>query len=243
MPRVRQSKLGRDGHPALGGFLPPVDLPRRMWAGGRLEWLSPLRIGEKAQKTSTIKDVQVKQGKTGPLVFVTVRHTFSQRNELCIREEHDIVYRDYDAPGTATAAPQPPPTKATFSRSLTPDPVLLFRYSALTFNGHRIHYDRSFCVEEEGYPGLVFHGPLSATLLIDLLRDEHPELTITAFNFRAVRPVFDTQPLSFHGAPTPGSDGRKFTLWVEDHTGALSMTATAEVAPYTPKHALTSHFD
>jgi 3-methylfumaryl-CoA hydratase len=231
MPRVRQSELGRDGHPALGGFLPPVPLPRRMWAGGRLQWRSPLRIGGPAKKVSTVKDVAIKSGKTGPLVFVTVLHEIFQDDVLCITEEHDIVYRDYDDPSALPPKPLPAPAESLFSRTIVPDPVLLFRYSALTFNGHRIHYDRKFCVEDEGYPGLIFHGPLTATYLVDLLRNQRPMATVTDFAFRAVRPLFDVHPLTIHGAPDPDHTENAYLLWALDHTGALAMTATARISP------------
>jgi len=230
MPRMRRSLLGRDGHPALGGFLPPVPLPRRMWAGSRLTWTAPLRVGAVAEKTSTVTDVAVKEGKTGPLAFVTVRHEVSQAGVSCLTEEHDIVYRGYDVPGAAKPKPQPAPGVPDFSRTVTPDPVLLFRYSALTFNGHRIHYDRSFCTEEEGYPGLVFHGPLTATLLVDMVRDRFPGADIRSFAFRAVSPLFDTAPFSIHGCKTPQSDDGAYTLWAQNPEGALAMRAEIRIA-------------
>jgi len=230
MPRMRRSLLGRDGHPALGGFLPPVPLPRRMWAGGRLSWNVPLAIGATAEKVSTVCDVAVKEGKTGPLVFVTVRHELFQKGVSCLTEEHDIVYRGYDAPGAAKPKPLPPPGVPEFSRTVTPDPVLLFRYSALTFNGHRIHYDRSFCTEEEGYPGLIFHGPLTATLLVDLVRERFPGAEIRSFAFRAVSPLFDTAPFSIHGCKTPQSDDGAYTLWAQNPEGALAMQAEIRIA-------------
>lgn len=229
MPKVRHSDLGRDGHPALGGFLPPVPLPRRMWAGGRLKWSAPLTIGSAAKKVSTVKDVAVKTGKTGSLVFVTVLHELFQDDKLCIAEEHDIVYRDYDAPDAPKPKALPAPAESEFSRTIVPNAVMLFRYSALTFNGHRIHYDRTFCVEEEGYPGLIFHGPLTATFLIDLLRNQFPEATITNFQFRAVRPLFDTNPLTIHGCPKAEGSGSEYTLWALDYTGALAMQADANI--------------
>ncbi len=230
MPRMRRSLLGRDGHPALGGFLPPVKLPRRMWAGGRLSWSAPLLIGAPAEKVSTVKDVQVKQGKTGPLVFVTVLHEVFQNGVSCLTEEHDIVYRGYDAPGSAKPKPLAAPAAPEFSRTVTPDPVLLFRYSALTFNGHRIHYDRSFCTEEEGYPGLIFHGPLTATLLVDLIRTEFPGAVLRSFAFRAVSPLYDTAPFSIHGCKTPQTVDGAYTLWALNPEGELAMQAEAGIA-------------
>lgn len=230
MPRARRSALGRDGHPALGGFLPPVPLPRRMWAGGRLEWFAPLKVGAVAEKVSTVADVQVKEGKTGPLAFVTVRHEIRQDGEVCLTETHDIVYRGYDRAGGPPPKPQIAPATPEFSRTVTPDPVLLFRYSALTFNGHRIHYDRSFCTEEEGYPGLIFHGPLTATLLVDLVRTEVPGAVFRSFAFRAVSPLYDTAPFTIHGCKTPQSVDGAYTLWALNPEGALAMQAEARLA-------------
>jgi 3-methylfumaryl-CoA hydratase len=167
---ARHSEIGPDGHPKRGGFLPPVPLPRRMWAGSRLTFVQPVRVGDALTRESRILDVSGKEGRTGHLVFVTVRHDYSLASGLAITEEHDIVYRDNPQPGQPAPKPTPAPTDSQFSREIVPDPVLLFRYSALTFNGHRIHYDRSYVTEVEGYPGLIVHGPLIATLLLDLLR-------------------------------------------------------------------------
>jgi len=226
LPIARQSELGPDGHPRRGGFLPPVELPRRMWAGGRLTFERPLRVGEVATRTSRIDDVTAKDARSGPLVFVTVRHALSTPEGHAISEAHDIVYRGLPAPGSA-ATPQRAPTDETFARTVVPDDVLLFRYSALTFNGHRIHYDRRYVTEVEGYPGLVVHGPLIATLLLDLLRRERPTATVARFDFKAVSPLFDLHPFELCGRP----DGeRGFALWARNHEGGLAMQATAEVA-------------
>jgi 3-methylfumaryl-CoA hydratase len=222
---VPASEVGADGHPQRGGFLPPVPLPRRMWAGGRLEFLQPLRVGEALTRTSTIKDVTIKQGRSGTLVFVCVRHEFGNAQGLALAEEHDIVYRDAPQPGTPTPEPTPAPRDEQFSREIVPDPVLLFRYSALTFNGHRIHYDRSYVTEVEGYPGLIVHGPLIATLLMDLLRRHRPEAKVKHFAFKAVRPTFDIHPFTVCGKV----EGRIATLWGRDHEGWLTMQATAEI--------------
>lgn len=224
-PLTRHSELGEDGHAKRGGFLPPVPLPRRMWAGGRLDFLQPLRVGETVTRVSTIQDVTVKEGRSGALVFVCVRHEFSQAQGLALREEHDIVYRDAPQPGAAQPAPTPAPRDEQFSREIVPDPVLLFRYSALTFNGHRIHYDRSYVTGVEGYPGLVVHGPLIATLLLDLLRRHLPDAKVQRFSFKAVRPTFDIHPFSVCGKV----EGRTATLWGRDHEGWLTMQATAEI--------------
>ena len=228
LPQYPQSELGADGHARLGGFLPPVPLPRRMWAGGRLQWHAPLRVGEPAQRTSRIASVSHKAGRTGDLVFVLVRHEVSNAQGLCLVEEHDIVYRPLAQPGDPQPAPQEAPRAPAWSREIVPDPVLLFRYSALTFNGHRIHYDRSYVTEVEGYPGLVVHGPLLATLLVDLVRRERPGATLRSFSFRAVRPTFDLHPFRIHGQPA--DDDRSVQLWSQDHEGWLTMQAQARFA-------------
>ena len=226
LPIARQSELGDDGHPRRGGFLPPVALPRRMWAGGRLTFARPLRVGDVATRTSRIADVTAKDARSGPLVFVTVRHELSTLEGHAIGEEHDIVYRGMAAPGSA-ATPAQAPTDETFARTIVPDDVLLFRYSALTFNGHRIHYDRRYVTDVEGYPGLIVHGPLIATLLLDLLRRERPDATVVRFAFKAVSPLFDLHPFAVCGRP----DGeRGYALWARNHEGGLAMQATAEVA-------------
>ena len=226
LPHARQSELGPDGHPRRGGFLPPVPLPRRMWAGGRLRWetANPLRVGQQVQRESSIQSVTHKAGRSGELLFVLVQHRFSNADGLALTEEHDIVYRAAAQPGDAPPQLQPP-RQAAWSRAMAPDAVLLFRYSALTFNGHRIHYDREYVTQVEGYPGLIVHGPLIATLLLDLLRRELPDAQVAHFDFRAVRPTFDLHPFSVHGKPS--SDGRSVALWSEDHEGWMTMQATA----------------
>jgi len=232
LPHARQSEIGPDGHPKRGGFLPPVPLPRRMWAGGRLRWdaANPLCVGQTVQRQSTIQSVKHKAGRSGELLFVLVEHRFSNENGLALTEEHDIVYRSAAQPGEAAPAPQKPPMdgQAAWSRTITADAVVLFRYSALTFNGHRIHYDRQYVTEVEGYPGLIVHGPLIATLLLDLLRRSLPGARVASFDFRAVRPAFDLHPFSVHGKPS--SDGKTIELWAQDHEGFLTMQGTATLA-------------
>ena len=232
LPHARQSEIGPDGHPQRGGFLPPVPLPRRMWAGGRLRWdaTNPLRVGQEVQRTSTIQSIQHKAGRSGELLFVLVQHQLRNAQGLALTEEHDIVYRSAAQPGEAAPAPQKPPLdgQAVWSRSITPDDVLLFRYSALTVNGHRIHYDRKYVTEVEGYPGLIVHGPLIATLLLDLLRRSLPGAQVATFDFRAVRPTFDLHPFSVHGKPS--ADGKTVELWAQDHEGWLTMQGTATLA-------------
>ncbi|RYX96020.1 MAG: acyl-CoA dehydrogenase [Comamonadaceae bacterium] len=232
LPQARQSDIGPDGHGKRGGFLPPVPLPRRMWAGGRLTWHQPadkgLRVGDAIKRISQIESVTHKAGRTGDLLFVMVRHEIYNAAGLAITEQHDIVYRANPQAGDATPPPQPAPGDAAFSRTITPDDVMLFRYSALTFNGHRIHYDRRYVTEVEGYPGLIVHGPLIATFLVELVRDQLPGARITGFQFRALKPVFDTAPFKVHGKPS--ADGKTVQLWTEDHDGWLTMQATASLA-------------
>jgi len=225
LPVYRQSELGPDGHPVRGGFLPPVPLPRRMWAGSRLEFHRPIRMGEAITRESSIASVNHKDGRTGPLVFVVVKHQISGSDGPSVTEQHDIVYRGNTQPGESAPEPPAAPGSAAWERTIVPDDVLLFRYSALTFNGHRIHYDRRYATEVEGYPGLVVHGPLLATLLTDLVRRNLPQAQITSFTFRAVSPIFDTAPFSVCGAPA--GDGSSVHLWARNARGGLAMDATA----------------
>ena len=229
LPLARQSEIGPDGHPKRGGFLPPVPLPRRMWAGGRFTFHAPLRVGDAISRVSTIADVTVKEGRSGSLCFVLVRHEISGPNGLALTEEHDIVYRDMPPPGEAPATPPPTPVGApdgVWSRTIEPDDAMLFRYSALTFNSHRIHYDRRYVTGTEGYPGLIVHGPLIATLLVDLLR-RNSGAELRGFKFRAVSPLFDISPFSVQGRP--GDDGR-VALWARNAQGGLAMDAEAQLA-------------
>jgi 3-methylfumaryl-CoA hydratase len=230
LPQPRQSALGPDGHARRGGFLPPVPLPRRMWAGGRLNWLAEnsLRVGDAVQRISRIASITHKTGRTGDLLFVLVKHEVHNDKGLALTEEHDIVYRAAAQPGDLVPPPVPVEKDAAWQREIVPDDVLLFRYSALTFNGHRIHYDRQYVTEVEGYPGLIVHGPLIATLLVDLLRRHAPDAVIRSFNFKAVRPTFDLHPFRLNGQPS--KDGKTVRLWAEDHEGWLTMQATAELA-------------
>ena len=225
LPLARQSEIGPDGHPKRGGFLPPVPLPRRMWAGGRFSFIKPIELNEKITRTSTIADVTVKQGRAGALCFVLVRHEVHGENGLALTEEHDIVYRDAPAPNEPPPAPKTAPVDGVWHRDIAPDDVLLFRYSALTFNGHRIHYDRQYVTQVEGYPGLIVHGPLIATLLVDLLR-RNTDRALKSFKFRAVSPLFDIAPFSVHGRP--GADG-SVALWARNAAGGVAMEAEAVV--------------
>lgn len=224
LPQPRQSEIGPDGHARRGDFLPPVALPRRMWAGSRFEFHGPVRVGDAVERTSTIADVTAKQGRTGRLVFVTVRHELRCNGaaDPSIVEHHDIVYRDAKQPGDVDPPPVPA-AEGEWRREIVPDDVLLFRYSALTFNGHRIHYDRRYVTQVEGYPGLVVHGPLIATLLMDLVRRHAPEAEVAGFRFKAVRPTFDLHPFRINGL----RQGNEVRLWAQDHEGWLTMDATA----------------
>lgn len=229
LPLHRQCEIGPDGHAARGGFMPPVPLPRRMWAGSQFRFHTPLRVGDAITRTSTIDAVEQKTGRTGSLAFVKVRHEIRAAGDsaVALTEYHDIVYREAARPGDVAPPPIPAPVHARWEKQWVPDPVLLFRYSALTFNGHRIHYDRSYVTEVEGYPGLVVHGPLVATLLLDLLRQQLPHAHIASYTFRAVRPVFDTH--HFFVCGEPHADGKTIHLWAKDHEGWLTMDATAVI--------------
>ncbi len=246
LPLHPASEIGSDGHARRGAFLPPVALPRRMWAGGRFRFEQPLRIGDAATRTSTIESINAKSGRSGELVFVTVRHDWrrTEAGPIALTEWHDIVYRDAlpveeIAPATSATPAQPnagvsasiaktltanPLPKADWSREIVADPVLLFRYSALTFNAHRIHYDLAYATLAEGYPGLVVHGPLLATLLLGLLQRELPNAELSNFEFRAKRPLFATRPFHVHGASAGGQTTR---LWANDFDGELAMEASA----------------
>ena len=234
LPLAQQSEIGADGHPRRGGFLPPVPLPRRMWAGSDFTFHEPLLVGDALSRTSTIVDVNEKSGRTGTLIFVKVRHEIRRNGaaNVALTEHHNIVYRDLAKPGDVAPPPVAAPAQAAWSRPIKADDVLLFRYSALTFNGHRIHYDRKYVTEVEGYPGLIVHGPLIATLLMDLLRREQPGAQVKKFEFKAVRPTFDINPFSVHGQPAvgTGASGNRVHLWGRDHDGWLTMDATATLA-------------
>ncbi len=201
LPRAPQHRLSEDGHPERGDFIPPIPLPRRMFAGARTSFLRPLRVGRPAVRESEIREVKHKSGRSGELFFVTVVHRIHQDDQLCIEEERDIVYREA---GGRVAAPEPrehgPLPEGGWERVVTPDSRLLFRFSALTFNAHRIHYDRPYTTEVEGYPGLIVHGPLNAMLLADLVRRHDPR-PIRHFSFRGRAPVFADLPVRLVGVP------------------------------------------
>jgi hydroxyacyl-ACP dehydratase HTD2-like protein with hotdog domain len=219
--------LGPDGHPKRGGFLPPLhDLPRRMWAGGRVSFPGDLWVGDSVTRTSTIARIEEKDGGSGRLVFVTVRHEISSPRGLAISEEQDIVYRGTSGAAVKDAAPSPPPPQGAWTRLVQGDPLLLFRYSALTGNSHRIHYDLEYVKGVEGYPGLLVHGPLQATWLADMVGRGVPGARIAQFSYRGQRPAFHMKPMTLLGWIDCGA----IRLESRDHTGAVCMAARAELA-------------
>jgi 3-methylfumaryl-CoA hydratase len=224
-PAVRRSGLGTDGHPRRGGFLPPIELPRRMWAGSRIRYLAPVPVEAQATRRSRILKIENKAGKRGSLAFVTVQHTISCDGTPCISEEQDIVYREATPPGAVSVpTPQRYDGVPQWSRSVEPDTTLLFRYSALTFNGHRIHYDRTYARDEEGYPYLVVHGPLTATLLQQFALEQGAGRPLVRFDFRGVTPLFVGRAFQLEGRQA--EDGT-LALWARGPEGELAMSATA----------------
>jgi 3-methylfumaryl-CoA hydratase len=231
LPRAPQALLGIDGHPQRGGFMPPIPYPRRMFAGARMRFHRPLLIGQPARREAIIRDIRLKSGRSGALAFVSVLCRFHQEGRLCIEEEQDIVYRE---PGPAVASPRvldwsPLPAGAC-SRIVTPDPKLLFRFSALTFNAHRIHYDRPYAIDEEGYPGLVVHGPLTAVLLMEVLRQQVVAQPVSEFSFRGLAPLFDLAPFRLVCTPEEGG----FSLQAQAPDGTTAMSARAAIANGVP---------
>jgi 3-methylfumaryl-CoA hydratase len=221
-PVFPQDQLGPDGHPARGGFLPPVPLPRRMWAGGELAFIDPLRVGDLVTRISTISDVTLKSGSSGQLCFVSVAHDISTPRGLAIRERQDIVYREISTTSAAPAKAPPPPPHAQHREIHVSDPVLLFRYSALTFNGHRIHYDRDYVTKVEGYPGLIFHGPLQAALLVEFaakLKGKVP----ASFSYRGVQPLFEGSEFSVNANEVDAG----LELWTANAEQQPTMKGTA----------------
>lgn len=223
-PVFPMSELGPDGHPTRGGFLPPVPLPRRMWAGGELEFVDALRVGDVATRTSRIADVTMKTGSTGVLCFVSVQHEVTTSRGLAIRERQDIVYRDVSGPAPAASAKAPPPPPVAQHREThVSDPVLLFRYSALTFNGHRIHYDRDYVTKVEGYPGLIFHGPLQASFIVELAAKLHRGQPPKKLSYRGVQPLFEGSEFSTNANTTDSG----MELWIANAEGQPTMKGTA----------------
>lgn len=213
---ARRSDLGPDGHPSLGGFLPELTGVRRMWAGSRVTFHKALPIGSAVTRRSTIEDVAEKNGRSGRLVFVTVRHEISDNAGLAVTDRHDIVYRPLPGPGTADPKrPAPAPEQAARVERWTADSTLLFRYSALTFNGHRIHYDQPYATKREGYPGLVVHGPLLGTLMAAAAQALEPDRPLASFSFKALAAVFADEPFQIMAE----EDGR---VWIRRHDGGLA---------------------
>ncbi|MCB1750789.1 MAG: acyl-CoA dehydrogenase [Gammaproteobacteria bacterium] len=224
LPQVPTSRIGHDGHPERGGFMPPVDLPRRMFAGSRMEFIKPAILGRAARREGEVLNVLEKSGKSGKLVFVTVEYRIYQDDTLCIKEEQDIVYKEA---GGRIPAPVPldawaPLPSGSWSQIVEPSEVFLFRFSALTFNAHRIHYDRRYAMDEEGYPGLVVHGPLTALMLAELAARGSAR-RISAFSFQGRAPLFDLHPFRLVGLPRDD----KVMLEAQGPAGETSLTATA----------------
>lgn len=221
LPRARMSEVGTDGHPKRGGFLPPITLPRRMWAGSRCVFHAPLRVGDTATKTSTILKVAEKTGRAGTMVFITVGHAIEVGGTLAYEEEQDIVYMAI--PDVFTPPPPTPLPACDWQDALAVDPVLLFRFSALTFNGHRIHYDRAYATEIEHYPGLVVHGPLQAVALLDAACRHHADRVPARFSFRGIRPLFDFDAVTLNGRATSDTT---IDLFTANADGAIGMEAS-----------------
>ncbi len=227
MPRVPASEIGADGHPARGGFMPPVPLPRRMFGGFRATYHKPLILGKMMRRDARIADIQVKEGRTGTLLFCTVHYEFFGEDGLALEEDHDYVYRgnpsaDAKDGSGSSGKTSSAPNDHTWSKEIVPDPVMLFRYSAVTFNGHRIHYDRKYVTEVEGYPALIVHGPLIATLLAELALENNPGCAFRHFDFQARAPLFDNAPFTVAGKPT--AEG--CSLWSTTPAGGYSARAT-----------------
>lgn len=223
-PALPQEQLGVDSHPATGGFIPPMPLPRRMWAASDINFFEPLLVNIDIERTSTIADVQLKHSKSaGPLVFVSIDHVFQQLQDIRIKERQTLVYRDHTAFKSAAPKAQAAIQQTVSSHHMTPNTTLMFRYSALTFNGHRIHYDHCYATEEEGYPGLVVHGPLMATVLMNSAQAQHSHATLKRFSFRGMAPAFVDQQLQINTL-----DKEAGTLEILNEDGALVMQATAE---------------
>ncbi len=224
-----QSRIAHDGHAEKGGFLPPIELPRRMWAGSRFRFNHPLRIGETVTRRSRIDSIDFKQGRSGKLAFVEVGHEYDSPSGLAFSERHDIVYREARSADSAALPPKPAPADPDFKRETRADAIALFRYSALTFNAHRIHYDRDYVREVEGYPGLLVHGPLLATLLLDELLRQFPGRQLLEYSFRVTHPVFDTESFNLCGRE-PDEEGRT-EIWIANEGGALCLQGEARMMP------------
>lgn len=223
-PTVAQSLLDVDGHPKRGGLLPPVELPRRMWAASDIRLHSPLRIGEAVTKTSEIADISLKQGESGALVFVKVANRYESGGILLLEESQTLVYRDHPPVGSVPPAGKQAPQAPAWTVRHSPDETMVFRYSAVTFNAHRIHYDLAYATGVEGYAGVIVQGQLLATLMLDACQ-ANTDRKIRRFSFRAVQPVFVGEAVLAEGRQTESG----YDLWIRDETGAVRMTGTVEL--------------
>ncbi|MBV4484563.1 MaoC family dehydratase N-terminal domain-containing protein [Pseudomonas sp. SWRI153] len=214
---VMAEQLGPDGHPALGDFLPPAHNRNRMWAGSRIEFFQPLRVEAEVTCVSTILNVEEKHGRTGSLLFVTVRHEYFQDGQRALQDDQDIVYREPTPPKLSTADTL---AQGQWQEQVEPSATLLFRYSAVTFNGHRIHYDWPYVTETEGYPGLVVHGPLIATLNLRAFTRAHPDARLHRFSFRGVRPLISAQAFSVGGRVTQNGVAQ---VWAGNAAGVAQL--------------------
>lgn len=234
LPTPRRETLGVDGLPTETGVLPPMPFPRRMYAGERLRFHRPIRIGDRLERETELLDITLKEGSTGKLAFTTLIHRIYGPDGLAVEEERDTVFREEASPAqTEKKKPAAPsrdavPGDLPWRRSVHPDPVMLFRFSALTFNGHRIHYDRPYAMKEEGYPGIVVHGPFTSLLMMDFARDNNPGRTMTSYSMRARAPLYDTAPYTIVGGPA-GDKGR-CDIWALTPEGAIAMSASATFA-------------
>jgi len=228
LPLHRQSEIERDGHSKLEGFPPPVRRRQRMWTGSRLEFLRALRVAQAITRTGRIVEINSKVGRSGPLAFLRERHELNDASGVAPIDEHDIVFRRESALNAVAAPTRLAPSEQDWIREIHPDDVLFFRYSVLTFNCHRIHYDRRYATDVASYPGLIVHGPPIATLLLDLLRSHLPDATVSRFAPRAVRPTFDVAPFYICGRPL--DEGKSIRLWARHIEGALAVEATAILA-------------
>ena len=222
--------LGPDGLAVGAGVLPPMPFPRRMFAGERLRFHKPIRVGDRLTRETELLDIRIKQGRTGTLGFTTQIHRYFGPDGLCIEEERDGVFREEVPAGAGNPSTRrdEPPADLPWRREVTMDTVTLFRFSALTFNGHRIHYDRTHAMEVEGYPGLVVHGPLASTLLHDFARDHNPGRSFAGFHMRARAPLFDVAPFTLQGRPNEAGDG--CDLWAVTPEGTVAMSAGVNFA-------------
>jgi len=233
-PKLPPDRLGPDGLAKDEALLPAIaDFPHKLFAGARFRFQAPVLIGEPITRESEVMGFEAKDGRSGPLIFARIEHRISGPRGLAAVEENDIVYRPAGGSGGggtggAPAARPAPPGQAVWSRTVDPDPVLMFRHSALTFNSHRIHYDRRYAVETLGMPGLLVQAMLIARLMLELAHDRRPDAAVTGFSFRSGKPLYDTAPFVLAGAPA--ADGRSATLWAADADGGIAMTATADFA-------------